>query len=42
MSEIIKKMMSFLLWVVVAVFVLPCVFVASYVYPIWEKWGEEF
>ncbi len=34
--------LSFLLWVVTALIVLPCVFVAGTLYPMWEKWGEEF
>ncbi len=36
----VKKILSFSLWVVVAVFILPCIFVANYIYPSWEKWGE--
>ncbi len=38
----LPKIISFILWVVVAIIVLPCVFVAGNIYPKWEKWGSEF
>lgn len=40
--EVAPKAISFSLWILVAVFVLPCVFVAGTLYPKWEKWGEDF
>jgi len=39
---VIPKIVSFLLWVLVAIIVLPCVWVAGSIYPLWEKWGEGF
>ncbi len=38
----LPKIFSFCLWVIAAAFILPCVFVAGNIYPIWEKWGEDF
>ncbi len=40
--EILFKAIKFLLWVLVGVLVLPCVFVSGILYPKWEKWGEKF
>lgn len=37
----LPRIFSFLLWILLAVFVLPCVFVAYHIYPIWTEWGEE-
>jgi hypothetical protein len=36
------KILKFVVWVVSGVFILPCMFVASVLYPKWEKWGDEF
>lgn len=36
------KIVHFSLWVIGAVFILPCVFIATTMYPKWEKWGGEF
>ena len=36
------KAISFFFWILAAVFILPCVFVAGTIYPKWEKWGEDF
>jgi hypothetical protein len=33
---------SFILWVLAACIILPAVFIAGQVYPLWEKWGESF
>lgn len=30
----------FMLWVISAIFILPCVFVAGTLYPKWVEWGE--
>lgn len=38
--EITPKIISFFLWVITALVVLPCVFVAGEIYPRWVKWGE--
>lgn len=38
----VPKVVSFCLWIIAAAFILPCVFVAGVVYPLWEKWGEDF
>lgn len=35
----IKLMVSLTLWVLSALFILPCVFVANTLYPKWEEWG---
>jgi len=40
--SVIPKVISFFLWVIVAIIVLPCVFVAGHIYPLWVEWGEEF
>lgn len=38
----VPKIISFILWVFAAAFILPCVFIAGVIYPLWEKWGEDF
>ena len=40
--EFAPKVFSFLFWILAAVFILPCVFVSGVIYPMWEKWGEDF
>lgn len=42
MFDVIKKIFHFSLWVLLAVIVLPCVFVAGNIYPMWVEWGEDF
>jgi hypothetical protein len=39
---VIGKAVKFVLWVLVAILIFPCVFVTTVFYPMWEKWGEEF
>ncbi|MCX6715497.1 MAG: hypothetical protein NT077_00585 [Candidatus Taylorbacteria bacterium] len=39
---VLPKIISFILWVLVAIVVLPCVFVAGNIYPKWADWGENF
>ena len=34
--------LSFSLWVLSAIIILPCVYVSGVLYPLWEKWGEKF
>ena len=38
----VYRFINFTLWIIAAVFILPCVFVAGAIYPKWEKWGEKF
>lgn len=40
--DVLPKAISFVLWLLSAVVILPCVFVAGTIYPAWEKWGEGF
>jgi hypothetical protein len=40
--EAITKIVSFSLWVISGVFILPCVFISTVYFPKWEKWGEGF
>ena len=40
--SVLPKIISFLLWVLVAIIVLPCVFIAGNIYPAWVSWGEDF
>lgn len=39
---IVKTAVSFILWVLLAIIILPCVYIAGNIYPLWEKWGENF
>jgi len=39
---VLPKAVSFILWVICAFFILPCVFVAGIIYPAWTEWGEGF
>jgi len=38
--EILPRALSFFFWVLVAIVILPCVFVAGNIYPKWVEWGE--
>ena len=38
----IKTAVSFSLWVLIAIIILPCVYISTVIYPAWEKWGEKF
>lgn len=40
--KILPKILKFVIWVLLAIVVLPCVFVAGNIYPWWVEWGEEF
>lgn len=40
-AEFAPKIISFLLWCLLAILVLPCVFIAGNIYPLWVEWGEE-
>ncbi len=35
------KFLNIILWAMVGAVILPMVFVAGNLYPMWEKWGEE-
>ena len=39
---VLPKVLGFILWVISAIIILPCVFVAGNIYPFWVKWGEDF
>ena len=39
---VLPKALSLFFWVLTAIFVLPCVFVAAHIYPKWVEWGENF
>ncbi|MBU6426783.1 hypothetical protein KGQ27_00910 [Patescibacteria group bacterium] len=39
--SILPKAISFLFWVLSAIVILPCVFVAGQLYPKWVEWGED-
>jgi len=38
----LPKIVSVFLWILVAIIVLPCVFIAGNIYPKWIEWGEDF
>jgi hypothetical protein len=40
--DALPKFLSFVLWVAAAFFILPCVFIAGTIYPVWVDWGEDF
>lgn len=39
---VILKIISFILWALAGVVVLPCVYISGVLFPLWEKWGEKF
>lgn len=39
---LISKSFFFGLWVFAALLILPCVFVANHLYPLWADWGDNF
>jgi hypothetical protein len=39
---VLPKVISVCLWVLTAILILPCVFIANNIYPSWVKWGEDF
>ncbi len=40
--SVIPTVLKFVFWVLLAIFVLPCVWVAGTIYPLWVEWGEDF
>lgn len=39
--EVLPRAILFILWILVAIIVLPCVFVSGVIYPKWVDWGEK-
>lgn len=39
--SVIPKIISFILWAISGIIILPCVFVAGSLYPMWQEWGED-
>lgn len=35
------KFLNVLFWAIAGALILPCVFVAGNIYPMWEKWAEK-
>ncbi|MDE2038112.1 MAG: hypothetical protein KGI69_02725 [Patescibacteria group bacterium] len=40
--SVFPKFIKLVIWLLLALLILPCVFVAGTVFPAWEKWGEQF
>lgn len=40
LMSVVPKVISFILWVLCAFIILPCVFVAGTLYPLWTEWGD--
>ncbi len=40
--EVLPTAILFCLWLLSAIIILPCVYVASIIYPKWVEWGEGF
>ena len=40
-KEILPRVVSFVLWILSAIIILPCVFVSGVIYPKWVEWGED-
>ncbi|MEK7641586.1 MAG: hypothetical protein AAB365_01170 [Patescibacteria group bacterium] len=38
----LPKILGFILWALLGVIVLPCMFIAGTIYPKWVEWGEDF
>src|ERR1044072_9259954 len=39
--EVLPKFISLVLWLLAAIVILPCVFVAGNIFPYWVEWGED-
>ena len=39
---ILPKVLKFVFWILSAIIILPCVWVAGNIYPTWVEWGEDF
>jgi len=40
LMEVLPSAFMFVLWVVCGILILPCVFVAGTLFPMWADWGE--
>ncbi|MCX6718921.1 MAG: hypothetical protein NTZ38_00895 [Candidatus Taylorbacteria bacterium] len=40
--SVLPKAVSFLLWLLSGIVILPCIYISGTLYPEWEKWGESF
>lgn len=40
--SVLPKAIMFVLWILSAIIILPCVYVAGEIYPTWVEWGEDF
>lgn len=39
--KIVPKALGFIVWILCGIIILPCVFIAGNLYPVWVKWGDE-
>ena len=39
---VLPKALHVILWFATGLLIIPCVFVAGTLYPMWEEWGKEF
>ena len=39
---VIPKLIKVIVWFICGLFILPCIFIAGTLYPLWEEWGKEF
>ncbi|MEI6396849.1 MAG: hypothetical protein WCO48_02135 [Candidatus Taylorbacteria bacterium] len=42
LMEIAPKVFHFTFWALSAIIILPAVFIAGTLYPMWVEWGEDF
>lgn len=40
--EVLPKIFFFFLWALSGLIILPAVFIAGNLYPLWSDWGEDF
>ena len=40
--SVFPKLIKVILWLACGVFIIPCIFIAGTLYPMWEEWGKEF
>jgi hypothetical protein len=41
LAEIVPKAFKFLIWVLLGIIILPCVYIAGNWFPKWTDWGED-
>jgi hypothetical protein len=39
--DVVPKLLSFILWVLCGIIILPCVFISGTFFPKWTDWGEK-